>query len=188
MASELWQSDMENLYRKFLRFVASSPFRSRIIGYQIGAGIYGEWHYFASEFLPDMSPAMHRRLGPLPTLEERLVCSDGLFRDPSKEQCVIAYYRRLHEDLCAPTLLRFARITKEETDNRVLAGAFYAYLLENVWIQDGGHLAPELILVSPDIDFLASPYSYQTPILRDAPGGSTLCATMPGTSSDVHAE
>jgi hypothetical protein len=55
----------------------------------------------------------------------------------------------------------FARITKEETDRRVLCGAFFGYLLENVHIHEGGHLSPERVLGSPDIDFLASPYTYQ---------------------------
>ena len=140
-----------------------------IIGYQIGAGIYGEWHYFVSEFIPDLSLPMERRLGPLPTLEERLATSAGLFRDPAKEAKVVDYYRRFHEDLVAGTLLDFARMTKEETGSRVLCGAFYCYLLENVWIQDGGHLAPEQILASPDIDFIASPYSYQTTNIEGRP-------------------
>jgi len=169
MASQQWRSDMEKLYRAFLRYVEASPFRSRIIGYQVGTGIYGEWHYFISEFIPDLSSPMERRLGPLPTLMERLHTSNGLFRDPTKEHRVVEYYRRFHEELCATTLLDFARMTKEETAGRVLCGAFYSYLLENVWIQDGGHLAPEQILSSPDIDFIASPYSYQTTNIEGRP-------------------
>jgi hypothetical protein len=84
----------------------------------------------------------------------------GLLRDPDRERDVIAFYKR-HHDLIADTLLYFARITKEATERRVLCGAFFGYLLENVHIQEGGHLCPERVLASRDLDFLASPYSYQ---------------------------
>ncbi|MDZ7289294.1 MAG: hypothetical protein ONB44_08060 [candidate division KSB1 bacterium] len=161
-ASARWKSDMENLFREFLRYFGNSPLRSRIIGYQIGAGIYGEWHYFVSEFLPDMSAAMQRLLGYVPDAEARMKTTFGLFRDPQAEQPVIEFFRRFHEEIGADTLLHFARIAKEETHGRIICGAFNTYLLENVWIQEGGHLAPEKILNSPDIDFIASPYTYQT--------------------------
>ncbi len=161
-ASELWQSDMEKLLKAFLRFVETSPLRNRFIGYQIGSGIYGEWHYFMAEFIPDYSDPMIKKMGTVPGLETRQQTRLGLLRDPAEEKEVISYYRRFHEEIIADSLLRFARITKEETHHRVLCGTFYGYQLENVWMQDGGHLAPEKILSSKDIDFLAGPYSYQT--------------------------
>ena len=161
-ASDIWRADMEKLLRAFLQFMENSPLASRLVGYQIGSGIYGEWHHYLSEFVPDLSEQMQRKIGAVPGLDARLQNQYGLLRDPEKEHDVIEHYRRFHEDVCAETLLHFARITKEETENRVLCGAFYGYQLENVWIQEGGHLAPEKILRSPHIDFLASPYSYQT--------------------------
>jgi hypothetical protein len=167
LASEVWKAEMENLFRGFLRHIENSPLRSRIIGYQIGGGIYGEWHYFASEFLPDMSVAMQRKLGYVPDAETRMKTTFGLLRDPQQEKPVIEFFRRFHEEIGADTLLHFARIAKEETQGRALCGAFNTYLLENVWIQEGGHLAPEKILNSPHIDFIASPYSYQTTNLAE---------------------
>jgi len=44
---------------------------------------------------------------------------------------------------------------------RILCGAFFGYLLENVHIQEGGHLSPERVLATRMLIFLASPYSYQ---------------------------
>ncbi len=61
LASEVWKADMENLFRGFLRHLENSPLRSRIIGYQIGGGIYGEWHYFAARSRPNVR-ARQRRL------------------------------------------------------------------------------------------------------------------------------
>lgn len=161
LASDIWRADMDNLFRAFLQYVENSPLRSRIFGYQIGCGIYGEWHYFMSEFVPDLSKPMQEKLGYVPDLDTRMKTTFGLMRNPAHEQPVMDYYRRFHE-FNADLLLHFAHLAKEETQGRVLCGAFYGYQLENVWIHEGGHLAPEKILNSPDIDFLASPYSYQT--------------------------
>lgn len=162
LASEIWRRDMDDLFQSFLRHFANSPLRSRIIGYQIGCGIYGEWHYFLAEFLPDSSAAAKKRIGPVPDLQVRINSTFGLLRDPGREAQVINFYRRFHEELIAEILLHFAELCKQETQRRILCGAFYAYLLENVWIHEGGHLAPAKVLNSSDIDFLASPYSYQT--------------------------
>ncbi|MEJ5252324.1 MAG: hypothetical protein HPY54_04730 [Chthonomonadetes bacterium] len=159
-ASEVWQRDTTAVLRQFLRFVERSPLRSRVIGYQIANGIYGEWHYFGARYLPDTSTPMQRACGGVPGVDARLHASFGLFRDPVKEAEVIRYYRRFHE-VCADTILHFARVVKQETRGRVLCGAFYTYLIENLWIQEGGHLAPQKVLTSPYIDFVACPYAYQ---------------------------
>jgi hypothetical protein len=169
LASDRWLSDMSRLLESFCEFVESSPLASRVIGYQIGAGIYGEWHYPMAEFLPDTGPAAQRKIGPAPTAEQRLYAEHGLVRDPSKERDTIRYYERLHGEVSVPALLHFAEVAKTSTSRRVLVGAFQTYLLENVWIQEGGHLAPKAILRSPDIDFVAGPYSYQTTNQEDRP-------------------
>jgi hypothetical protein len=162
LASNIWRADMSKLYSSFLNHIEESPLAARVIGYQVGSGIYGEWHYFMAEFLPDLAKPVLHTLGYGPGQEERLKNKLGLFRDPVSENEVIEYYRRFHEDICADAILHFARITKEVTGRRALCGTFYGYQLENVWIQEGGHLAPEKVLACPDIDFIASPYSYQT--------------------------
>ena len=162
LASDQWRSDMTDVFRAFLDFVESSPLAKCIIGYQIGAGIYGEWHYPVAEFLPDASPVAEAKTGPSPSAEQRLTTSHGLLRDPVKEKQVVSYYEALHGSVITDALLHFSSVAKEATDRRVIVGAFQTYLLENVWIQEGGHLAPRAILESPDIDFIAGPYSYQT--------------------------
>ncbi|MBN1543531.1 hypothetical protein JW992_15425 [candidate division KSB1 bacterium] len=166
LASDRYLGDMERLFEAFLQRIENSPLASRVIGYQIGSGIYGEWHYFLAAFIPDFNPALAEKIGPLPTIEERTHSSLGLLRDPQKEGRVIDYYHRFH-DYTADVLLRFVRQAKTATQGRVICGSFYGYQLENVWMQEGGHLAPEKILNSPDIDFIASPYSYQTTNLAD---------------------
>ena len=160
-ASEVWKRDTTKMLENFLAYYENSPLRSRIIGYHPGLGTTGgEWHYSHSMFLPDFSEPMKKKLGYIPEKDARLNTSFGLFRDPAKEKSVIKFYEDFH-NLNADTILHFTRVIKETTNRRVLCGVFYNYLLENVWIQEGGHLAPEKILNSEDIDFIASPYTYQ---------------------------
>ena len=159
-ASTVWRSEMTDVLKSFLRHMESSPLVSRVIGYQVAYGHTGEWHYTGMRFLPDYSLPMQRAVGPIPEPAARMTTKAGLLRDPALERDVIEFYGR-HHDLIADTLLYFARITKEETGRRILCGAFFGYLLENVHIQEGGHLSPERVLASGDVDFLASPYTYQ---------------------------
>jgi hypothetical protein len=161
IASTIWRQDMTTLLTALLQHIKNSPLASRVIGYQIGAGIYGEWHYFISPYVPDFSEPVRQKIGHIPDLKTRNHTTFGLLRDPAQEQDTITYFQRFHQDICADALLHFAQVAKQETDNQVIIGAFYGYLLENVWIQDGGHLAPEKVLSSPHIDFFASPYTYQ---------------------------
>jgi hypothetical protein len=160
LASEKWRDDMGAALKDFLRAMEGSPVRSRVIGYHIAGGLNGEWHYIGSRFLPDTGPAMARAAGPVPTADERLRTTAGLLRDPAREAGVIRYYERFH-DRAVETALEFCRVAKQATGRRVLVGLFHAYLLENVMIQEAGHLAPEKVLASPDVDFIACPYSYQ---------------------------
>jgi hypothetical protein len=159
LASALWKGEMGDLLRSFLQFFLESPLKSRIIGYELVHAKTSEWHYIGSRYLPDYSRVFESVVGVSPTPEERMNPGFGLLRDPSKEGEVIEFYRRYHQNT-AQTILHFARIAKKTTQRRLVIGTFYTYLLENVMIQEAGHLAPQPILQSPDIDYLASPYTY----------------------------
>jgi hypothetical protein len=167
-ASKLWRDEITEVLRSYLAHMESSPLVSRMIGYQVAYGHTGEWHYTGMRFLPDYSEPMRRAIGPIPEPKARMTTTAGLLRDPERERGVIDFYGR-HHDLIADTLLHFAGITKQATGRRVLCGAFYGYLLENVHIHEGGHLSPEKVLASEDIDFLASPYTYQHTNLSTRP-------------------
>jgi beta-galactosidase len=159
-ASKIWRVEVTDVLKSFLRHMETSPLISRMIGYHIAYGHTGEWHYTGMRFLPDYSEPMREAIGPIPTPEARMTTTNGLLRDPAKERDVIAFYKR-HHDMIADTVLYFTKITKAETSHRILCGVFFGYLLENVHIHEGGHLSPERVLASPDIDFFASPYTYQ---------------------------
>jgi hypothetical protein len=160
LASDLWKKEMGNALQDFLRHMELSPLRSRIIGYHLSGAMTAEWHHTGSRYLPDYSNPMQRIAGPVPSAEARMRTTFGLFRDPVAERDVIEFYRKFHENT-SDTVLHFARITKEETRRKLITGVFFCYVMENVCIQEAGHLAPEKILESNDIDYIASPYTYE---------------------------
>lgn len=172
LASAVYREDLQRLLQAFVRHMEASPARSRLLGYQIGSGIYGEWHYWVGQYCPDLSQPMRDRVGFVPDLAQRTHTARGLLRDPATEAPVIEFYRRFHEDVCAETILDFAQIVKDASKRRLMCGVFYTYLLENVFIHEMGHLAPQKILTSDDIDFIASPYSYQGSNVPGAPRGA----------------
>ena len=90
----------------------------------------------------------------IPTPADRMFCADGALRSREHEQYVIDYYRFLNEshaqaaiDLCA--------MAKEATGGEQVIGAFYGYCGPEF-----GHCATNMVLRSPAVDFLASPFTY----------------------------
>ena len=160
LASDQWKTEMGEALRDFLKHMEATPLRSRIIGYHLSGAMTAEWHHTGSRHLPDYSKSMQQVAGPIPSIEERMHATMGLLRDPEKERPVIEFYRKLHENT-SETLLYYAGITKAETHRRLITGAFFCYVLENVCVQEAGHLAPEKILESPDLDIISCPYTYQ---------------------------
>lgn len=160
LASDVWKEEMGETLRSFLLHMEESPLRSRIVGYHLSGAMTAEWHHTGSRYLPDYSKPMQRKAGPVPTADERMKTTNGLLRDPAREQAVIDFYRKFHENT-TDVVLYFAGITKEATKHQIVTGTFFAYVMENVCIQEAGYLAPEKLLASNDLDFIASPYTYE---------------------------
>ena len=96
---------------------------------------------------------------PLP--QEFVAADHGAFRDPALRRKVIDF-ETFWQDSNVSCLLAFCRTVKEASTNSIppLTGAFYGYTLESGQAFYKGHLALRTVLDSPDIDFLAAPYSY----------------------------
>ena len=160
LASDVWKTEMGITLQSFLLHMEQSPLRSRIIGYHLSGAMTAEWHHTGSRYLPDYSEPMQRKAGPVPSAEERMHTTHGLLRDPAREQAVIDFYRKFHQNT-TDVVLYFAGITKEATRRQIVTGTFFGYVMENVCIQEAGYLAPEKLLESNDIDYIASPYTYE---------------------------
>ncbi|HEX9007477.1 MAG TPA: hypothetical protein VF889_09295, partial [Bacteroidota bacterium] len=159
-ASELWKKEEGEALREFLRHIEASPLKSRMLGYHVSGMHTGEWHYLGCRWLPDYSAPMEKRAGPVPPVERRIDKDGPLLRNPETDADVIRFLTKYHENT-AMTVAAFARIVKEETQRRVICGTFFCYVLENVMIQEAGHLVPDAVLHSPDLDYIATPYTYQ---------------------------
>lgn len=167
-ASERWKEDTAAMLRAYISHVEQSPLASRMTGYFIVHGRTSEWNTFGGDWLPDYSAPMQAAAGPIPTPQERMYTSFGLLRDPAEERAVMDYYRRYHQTV-AQTVVDLAAAVKEAMDRRVLCGTFFGYLMENPRMQEGGYLAPQAVLESPDIDLIACPYTYQATNDPDQP-------------------
>lgn len=101
----------------------------------------------------------------VPLMEDRTRRGFGYFRVPESQQRVIDF-SRFHSESQIPVIERFCREFKAAMHDQVLTGIFYGYPLEhsvnNIGIQQQGHLATREVLRSPDIDFFGSPYSYNS--------------------------
>lgn len=168
-ASDVWRQDTAAMLQDFVRHIQESPLRSRVIGYHPTTGRTAEWNYFGPDYLPDYSGPMQRACGKIPEPQARLTTTFGLIRDPERESEVISFYQKYHETV-ADTVLYMARVFKQETNRQLLCGVFYGYLLEQVRIQEGGYLATQKILKSPDIDYIACPYTYQEGNVKNSKG------------------
>jgi len=159
-ASEVWKKDTSAMLRAFIGHIEKTPLRSRMIGYHPTTGRTAEWNYFGESYLPDYSAPMVRAVGEVPDAKARMASSYGLLRDPAKEHAVMQFYTRYHE-VIGQTVIAICRTVKEATAGRLLCGVFYGYVTEQPRIQEGGYLAAERVLNAPEIDYIASPYSYQ---------------------------
>jgi hypothetical protein len=110
----------------------------------------------------------------VPPAADQLEARNPVFRDPRREGRTIDYFRCLAE-LSGTAVTDFCRTVKEATSRTKLAGAFYGYLLDLAWngeffaerpdsdystYQRSGHLGLRIVLNSPHVDFLVSPYGY----------------------------
>jgi Beta-galactosidase len=159
-----------------------------VVGIQVAAGVYGEWHYWGflkaeADFSSPMtthfrawlrqkyitekklqmawqSPEAQFESVVVPRPEERAVLSEGNFRLPGKDQKVMDYYRCQHE-LVADLILDFSREIKSHWRRPIITGAFYGYFFSCFNRQTaGGHLELQKLLRSPHIDYLAGPQAY----------------------------
>lgn len=112
-----------------------------------------------------------------PNEVERYSSTHGIFFDPAVSQRVPDYFT-FFNDIVADVLLENCRWIKELTNRQKIVGAFYGYLwcnFPNLSVVHSGHLGLSKVLRSPDVDFLASPYTYDNKQI----GGPNNSQTLP---------
>ncbi|OQC01605.1 MAG: hypothetical protein BWX78_00131 [Firmicutes bacterium ADurb.Bin099] len=170
-ASEKWINDMTIMVRRFLEELYKSPLSEHLAGIQVANGVYGEQHYWA--FMrndPDLSEPMLKRYrkfkndpnAQIPGMEERYNPKDGIFFDPEKDSNLIDYLTCQHE-VVAESIIHFCKLVKDTWKREIITGVFYGYYVSMFGRAGlGGHLAEEMILQCPYVDFLSAPQAYNS--------------------------
>ncbi len=112
-----------------------------------------------------------------PNERERYTTTHGIFFDPAVSQRVPDYFAFFNE-MVSNVLLENAAWVKELTHRKKIVGSFYGYLwcnFPNLSVVHTGHLGMERVFSSPDIDFIASPYTYDNKGI----GGPNNSQTLP---------
>jgi hypothetical protein len=97
-----------------------------------------------------------------PDEKARYSTPHGIFFDPAISSQAPDYFE-FYNDSVADVLIENAAWAKEITRRKKIVGAFYGYLwcnFPNLSAVHSGHLGLTKILRAPDVDFLASPYTY----------------------------
>lgn len=182
-ASRLWRKDTAEALRRLVRHIAASDYASHILGWHLGSGIYGEWHYWNAVYYPDTSPAFvlayaewlaarYPDQAPpprIPTIEERREASLGMFRNPSTSRWLVDHATFFHS-LGAQALSEYSGVVKGETGGRSFVLAFNGYLPDLDVNHEIDHRAFDLTLHDKNVDCFSSPHSYT----RRAPGDDAI--------------
>lgn len=224
-ASVVWQSHAKTFLRTLVGHMKEIEMDERVVAYQIGYGYCQETFKWSAvgPYIGDFSepmqdyfrkwlreyynndvkamkeawadPGIEFETATVPSMKQQLNTGHGTFRDVSKEQDVIDYYR-CYADLDSDVFIEFCKVVKEENGEAALTGGFYGYIYdrtdsESFWhwgteshlsgLQRSGHLGLKKVLNSPYIDFLVSPYSY---FFRSI--GGECAAMMPTESLRLH--
>ena len=188
LASLKWRQESGQRLAEFCKRMADTPEGKSVIGIHVSGGVYGEWHNWGFiDHDPDLGLPMTNYFrkwlknkyttdqllqkswknsdyslssATVPGSAERNVTTDGIFRNPQKEQRVIDYFTA-QQQVVAEDIEHFCKIVKDNWPRHLIVGVFYGYFHMTFCRQaSGGHLFIERILNCPYIDYLAAPQSY----------------------------
>jgi len=148
-ASDLWAEAVAERLAALVEYIENSPYKNRVIGYQLAAGNTEEW-------LP-IDPDAGRSLRAREKYE--VYCAEK--GAPACEET----YCRFMSELIADRIMTLGALVKKMTGRRKLVGAFFGYILGVGRVSC--HQALGRVLACDDVDFLCSPINYKN--LR-APG------------------
>ena len=188
MASEKFRAEMRAFAKAAIEHMKKQDYYKRIVAVRTSHGVFGEWHYYGmGGMMPDTGKAMTKAFrkylqnkyktdaalqaawhdknvtlatATVPNIAERWG-KYRFFRDPASSDRKTLDYYECHENVVADTLLDFAGAVKS-VDPRLMVGAYYGYFFCMGYPAEGQTLMMDKVLSSPYIDFLSSPYSYDT--------------------------
>ncbi len=186
LSSEKYAAFAQEQLRRFLTELQATPEAARVIGFHLGGGVYGEWHYYGIFNEPDASEPMRRRFrafaegmygslerinaawstdfGSLPQLtvpsfDRRHEVADGDYRDPRRDRYVIDYYD-CQQATVGALVEDLARVIKVTWRRPTLVGVFYGYFYGGFTVgAQASQLDIARLFRSPHVDYFAGPYA-----------------------------
>lgn len=175
LASEKWLSAQEKTIHDFIAYIKTQPWSSRVIGFHITGGATCEWFSWGSNYdgligsdfsriNQETFKSWMKKHGvydgsddPVPELEARLGRHSDILPD-TKEAVSAAMYSWYYSDLLFQTMERLAKAVKQASDNRLIVGTFYGYVLqlsgESRQAISYSLAALSKVLASPYIDYI----------------------------------
>lgn len=186
LASEKYAAFAHKYLKQFIAELEKTDEGDRVIGFHLGGGVYGEWHYYGIFNEPDASEPMRQKFvsfalsrhGSLarinevwhtdfssldqlvvPSFERRYEVSDGDFRDPKRDRYVMDYYECQQSTLS--TLVNdLAKTVKETWSRPTLVGLFYGYLYGGFTVgAQASQLDVQTLFRSSFVDYFSGPYA-----------------------------
>ncbi len=172
--------------KQFVAELEQTPEGDRVIGFHIGGGVYGEWHYYGIYNEPDASEPMRRQFiafarrkhGALdrinaawhtsfpaldklvvPSFERRYEVSDGDFRDAQRDRYVIDYYE-CQQATVGALVNGLAKSVKETWSRPTIVGLFYGYFYGGWTVgAQSSQCDIQTLFRSPYVDYFSGPYA-----------------------------
>ncbi len=189
LTSEDWRKQQAIALRKLVQYLASRPWASQVIGFNIGGAMTEEWFAWATcdeiikpvkyfgDYSHDNQQAFRKWCAAkgypytrVPDAKLRNKLGYDLFPDDTNGRWVMAYNAFMNE-VSADTVKYFAAVIKEETKRRSLVGVFYGYvvlLAGEARQSDSGQFGVRELLESEDVDYLGGvPQHYLRRLVGD---------------------
>ena len=177
-SSEKWFADAERVMARFQDWLAESGWDRYVAGWHLAAGSTQEFLRPAahdSQYIDYSEPSKRayrrwlseRYEGDIQRLNAAWDAQYASFEDvqpatPAERRyqtdtpCARDFYRFYHVET-ANAVVRLCEACKRVCGGRQIVGAFYGYTASYI---DIGHHAADVVLASPAVDFLASPFCY----------------------------
>ncbi len=183
--SPIYRAAAVNYVKDIVTYIESRPYAGSVVGYQVAAYGGGEFNLptgywgFSAPTRTAFQTWLAAKYGTIDSLKlawgdssilsfadilvpasAEMTASDwGGFRNPATRRKAMDF-SAFWQESDAGFVAELCGAIKSASAKDPLAGAFYGYTLELSQNFASGHHALRKLLASPDIDFLAAPYSY----------------------------
>ncbi len=204
--SEKWKVQAGELLKDIIAHMKKQKYYSRVVGIRLIAGSTDEFITYGTDVgIPDYSPAAleffkkwaKEKYGTIKNLrkawnDDTIQSFDsiefptyaemntdggyGMMYNPKTQQKCIDFSNLLGE-MTTDSMLYWAQIAKEATDNKLVVGAYYGYLFSG-FAESTAPTALDNVLNSPYIDFLCGPQAYNERQLGESGTVQTVADTI----------